>query len=202
MKIGIIVGSHREKSNSGKIGRYCAKTLETLAPGTTTWTYDLAGNPLPFWDESIWSGNPEWKKRWDPISAELKSCDGFVVVSPEWSGMVPAGLKNFFLLTDKTEIGHKPGLIIGVSSGRGGSYPIVELRMSSYKNTRINWIPEHAIVREADKVMNGPQPESETDKITRTNVDYNLKVLVEYAKALRAVRDSGVIDYKAHPNGM
>ncbi len=202
MKIGIIIGSHREKSNSSKVGRYCARALETLIPGVKTWTYDLAGNPLPFWDESIWSGNPEWKKRWDPISTELKSCDGFVVVSPEWSGMVPAGLKNFFLLTDKTEIGHKPGFIIGVSSGRGGSYPVVELRMSSYKNTRLNWIPDHVIVRDADKVLNTPDAADESDRITRSNIDYGLKLLGEYSKALRMVRESGVIDHKAHPNGM
>lgn len=202
MKIGIIVGSHREKSNSSKVGQYCAESLKKLIPGVSTWTYDLAGNPLPFWDESIWSGNPEWKKRWEPISNELKSCDGFVVVAPEWSGMVPAGLKNFFLLTDKTEIGHKPGLIVGVSSGRGGSYPVVELRMSSYKNTRINWIPDHVIVRDASNVLNGATVEGESDTITRSNLDYSLRLLGEYSKALRLVRESGVIDHKAHPNGM
>jgi azobenzene reductase len=89
-----------------------------------------------------------------------------------------------------------------VSSGRGGSYPVAELRMSSYKNTRINWIPEHMIVRNAEQVLNGPQSISEEDEFTRSRLGYCLRVLKEYGKALKIVRDSGVLDYKTHPNGL
>lgn len=202
MKIGIIVGSHKKVSNSAKVGRYAAEAIKRLIPGATTWTYDLGTNPLPMWDESVWAGAPQWKSIWDPISSELKASDAFVVISPEYSGMVPPALKNFFLLCGPADIGHKPGLIVAVSSGRGGSYPVAELRESSYKNTRINWIPDHMIVREADHVMNDPTPSTETDKITRANLDYALRLLGEYSKALRMVRASGVIDHKAHPNGM
>lgn len=202
MKIGIIVGSHRKTSNSAKVGRYVSDAIKRLVPASSTWIFDLGGNPLPLWDESIWAGDQEWKKRWEPISKELRSCDSFVVISPEYSGMVPAGLKNFFLLCNTQDIGHKPGLIVGVSSGRGGSYPVAELRMSSYKNTHINWIPEHVIVRDADKVLNDPVATQESDTLTRGRLDYGIKILAEYSKALRSVRSSGVIDDQTFPFGM
>jgi NAD(P)H-dependent FMN reductase len=202
MRIGLIVGSHRPQSQSAKIGERITEFLREFAPNASVYTLDLTKTKFPMWDEGVWDGAPEWKKIWDPVSAELKSCDGFVVVSPEYSGMVPAALKNFFLLAGKDEIGHKPGLIVAVSSGRGGSYPVVELRMSSYKNTRINWIPEHMIVRNAENVLNQRESNSDEDSFCRARLTYCLRVLVEYAKALRQVRSSGVLDYANHPNGL
>lgn len=202
MKIGIIVGSHRTNSQSSKVGSV-AKTMLTLSgAAASVFTLDLAAQKIPFWDEGVWSGDPNWKKIWDPISVELKSCDGFVVISPEYHGMVPAALKNFFLLAGKDELGHKPGLIVAVSSARGGSYPVAELRLSSYKNSRINWIPDHMIVRNAEHVLNGTNAVSEDDQFTRERLQYCLKLLVEYGKALKMVRSSGVVDFKLHPNGM
>ena len=202
MKFGVIIGSHRKVSNSAKVGRFMAEAIKRLVPASTVWMFDLGGNPLPLWDESIWTGDVEWKKRLEPISKELKMCDAYVVVSPEYSGMVPPGLKNFFLLCQSQDIGHKPGLIVGVSSGKGGSYPIVELRMSSYKNTHINWIPEHVIVRDADKVLNDAVTNGESDTLTRGRLEYGVKVLAEYSKAMRSVRASGVIDDQNFPYGM
>lgn len=120
MKIGIIVGSQRHPSNSAKIGQYLAKRLPVLAEGSESWTLDLGDNPLPLWDESIWQGADHWKTLLKPIGEELTACDGFIVLAPEYSGMVAPALKNFFLLADKKHLGHKPGLIVAVSSGRGG----------------------------------------------------------------------------------
>ena len=138
MKIGIICGSHRPDSQSGKVARHIEKVLLDQGLCDATWLYDLGGNPLPLWDEGIWSGDEQWQQILAPLSEELKSCDGFVVVSPEWHGMAPAGLKNFFLMwTAGGELAHKPALIVTVSTADGGSYPIAELRMSSYKNSRI-----------------------------------------------------------------
>ncbi len=98
MKIGIVIGSHRQASQSAKLGAAVAKSLESLPGCDELFSLDLAGNPLPLWDEGIWNGDEDWRALLAPLMAELESCDGFVVISPEWSGMVPAGLKNFFLL--------------------------------------------------------------------------------------------------------
>jgi NAD(P)H-dependent FMN reductase len=199
MKIGIIVGSHRQQSQSTKIGAWFASQLESQ--GVDSWTLDMASNPFPMWDESIWEGNPEWTERLTPMSAELNNCDGLIIISPEWSGMVPPALKNFFLLCGRGELAHKPGLIVSVSAGRGGSYPVAELRSSSYKNTRICYLPEHLIVHDVESVFN-TEVNGEGDDYIRRRGEYCIDLLLAYSASLSVVRDSGLARHKDFSNGM
>ena len=111
MKISIISGSHRSHSQSSKVARFMQKTLEENKLSDETWLFNLADNPLPLWDERVWEGHPDWQACLDPVHGHLTESDGFVVVSPEWHGQVPAGLKNFFLLCGQEQVGHKPALI-------------------------------------------------------------------------------------------
>jgi NAD(P)H-dependent FMN reductase len=201
MKITIIAGSHRRESESTRVARFIDSQLQSLGI-QDRYVFSLANNPLPLWDEGVWAGDPQWKDRWKPVAAQLASSDGFVVVSPEWSGMVPAGLKNFFLLCSGDLLAHKPGLIVGVSAGLGGSYPVNELRTSSYKNTRLCYIPDHVIVRNVGTMLHGAAPASDADEAIRKRIEYSLRILIEYSRALRAVRASGVADYKSFPYGM
>lgn len=202
MKIGVITGSHRQNSQSEKVGQFIATQLQDK--GADTWLFSLGGNPLPLWDESIWQGAPEWKALLEPLSAELASCDGFVVVSPEWHGQVPAGLKNFFLMWGKGELAHKPALIVAVSSSDGGAYPVAELRMSSYKNNRLCYIPEHIIVRQVNKVLNDDPADNdaEADRYFRERIDWALNILKQYATAMQPIRESGVTYNEKYPFGM
>ena len=200
MKIAIVSGSHRENSESERTARFVEKELKAL--GITTYLLSLAKNPLPLWDEGVWNDDPKWKTVWGPIADEIRSSDGLVVISPEWSGMVPPGLKNFFLLCGTTELGHKPGLLMAVSSGVGGSYPINELRTSSYKNSRFCYIPDHVIIRDVNNMLKGDAPASDRDAGIRQRIQYSLKILLEYSKALKGVRESGVPDFKEYPHGM
>ena len=204
MKISIISGSHRHDSQSEKVAKHIASSLEQHALADSRYLFSLAGNPLPLWDQGIWDGDPEWKARLEPISKELDSSDAFVIVSPEWHGQVPAGLKNFFLLWGKGELAHKPALIVTVSSADGGAYPVAELRMSSYKNNRICYIPEQIIVRNVEKVLNDdPAMNNESaDTYFRGRIRYALTLLKEYAVALRQVRASGAGDRSVYKNGM
>lgn len=204
MKISIISGSHRSDSQSSKVARFIQKTLEENKLSDETWLFHLANNPLPLWDERVWEGHPEWKEFLDPVHRHLAESDGFVVVSPEWHGQVPAGLKNFFLLCGQDQVGHKPALITTVSSADGGAYPVAELRMSSYKNNRICYIPEQIIVRNVEKVLNDDpaQNNPDADAYFRDRITFALKILIEYAVALRQVRASGVIETTAYKNGM
>ena len=204
MKIGIISGSHRPKSQSRKVANFMAARMMQMEPPIEPWLLDLAEANFPFWDEGVWAGEEKWKKIWSPVAAHLTSCDGFVVISPEWSGMATPAIKNFFLLASAREIGHKPGLIVTVSSAMGGSYPNNELRTSSYKNTRICYLPEHLIVRNVEKLLNEAHDTDVTpeDQYIRGRIDYGIRLLAEYSKALRGVRDSGRIDHKTYPNGM
>jgi NAD(P)H-dependent FMN reductase len=194
MKITIISGSHRYQSQSEKVANYIAQSLLNQQQATDTEVISLAGNPLPLWDEGIWQGDAQWQTLLNPLSEKLAASDGFVIVSPEWHGQVPAGLKNFFLLWGKNELAHKPALIVTVSTADGGSYPVAELRMSSYKNNRICYIPEHLIIRHVDKVLNADanQNDADADTYFRERIVYAGGILGAYAKALKAVRDSGI----------
>jgi NAD(P)H-dependent FMN reductase len=202
MKYAIISGSHRPQSQSGKVARFIAGRLEQLNPEASSYILDLGKTPLPFWDESIWKGDPKIVDVWKPVSSELSSSDAAIVIAPEWSGMVPAALKNLFLFASDGSLYHKPGLIVGVSSSRNGAYPVAELRVSSYKNTHLQYISEHVVVRHVGDVLNDDEPQSDDDTALRKRLDYSLSVLAEYAKALKLVRDSGVLNRKDFPFGM
>ncbi len=197
MKISIISGSHRKVSQSEKVARFIQRTLDEQAICEDTWLFSLAGNPLPLWDESIWEADPAWEQRLAPISAELAASDAFVVIAPEWHGQVPSGLKNFFLMWGKGELAHKPALIVTVSSADGGAYPVAELRMSSYKNNRICYIPEQVIVHD-DPAQNN----ADADRYFRERIAYALNILKEYALALGQVRVSDAADLARFKNGM
>ena len=204
MKISIISGSHRDPSQSEKVARHIEQTLQAEHPGMETWLYTLAGNPLPLWDQTLWENNPEWNERLAPLKEQLSTSDGLVVVAPEWHGQVPAGLKNFFLLFSRFELGHKPALIVTVSSGDGGAYPVAELRMSSYKNNRLCYIPEHVIVRNVEKVLNANSEENDSnaDAYFRERISWALGILAGYATALTPMRDSMQIHHDKFGNGM
>ncbi|EQA46384.1 flavin reductase [Leptospira broomii serovar Hurstbridge str. 5399] len=200
MKIGIIVGSHRKESQSAKVGGFLASKLKEMS--VQTWTFDLGKTRLPIWDESFWDGGLEWDSLWKPIDTELRSCDGFVVVTPEYAGMASPALKNFFLYAGLPQLGHKPALLAGVSAGRGGAFPVDELRSSSYKNSKLCYIPEQLLFREAEHLVNPGDPISQEDSYIRERSTFALKVLIAYAEALSEVRESGVTEDPRFKNGM
>ena len=77
--------------------------------------------------------------------------------------------------------------------------------MSGYKNNRLCWLPEHLIVQHAEGSMSLPDGSadlSKEDTAIRARARYDLRLLAEYAKALAAVRASGVVDHKTFRNGM
>lgn len=203
MKIAIISGSHRENSQSMKVAEHIRQTLEN-GICDQTWIFNLAGNPLPLWDQGVWDGDERWEKLLPDIRQQLSSSDGFVVIAPEWHGQVPAGLKNFFLLFGKNELGHKPAMIVTVSSADGGAYPVAELRMSSYKNSRICYIPDHVIIRHVEQVLNTNPADNDAsaDAYFRERIEWSLKILKQYTLALKQVRESGVTETEKFRNGM
>jgi len=204
MHIVLISGSHRQGSQSGRVTKYLAGRLPALDSSTTTDIIDLVGNPLPLWDDENNSRStaPALQKLWQPYKERLQKAEGFVVVSPEWHGMVPAGLKNFFIYCSPKEVGHKPALIATVSASRGGSYPVNELRISSYKNSRICYIPEHLIVRDAAGIFVGDKAASKDDEFMRDRADFALRVLLDYTKAMKPVRDNPILWEKKYASGM
>ncbi|WP_428610207.1 NADPH-dependent FMN reductase [Sedimenticola sp.] len=204
MNVTIISGSHRTPSQSMKVARHIQQVLQDSDYCESAEIFSLAGNPLPLWDQRVWEDDPEWNEILKPMRTLFGSSDAFVVVSPEWHGQVPAGLKNLFLLCSKNEVGHKPALIVTVSAGDGGAYPVAELRMSSYKNNRLCYIPEQVIVRHVESVLND-DPEKNNpsfDGYFRERIAWALALLGQYGSALKTVRDSGIALHKKFGNGM
>ncbi|UCC55551.1 MAG: NAD(P)H-dependent oxidoreductase [Gammaproteobacteria bacterium] len=203
MKITIISGSHREPSQSRKVANHIEKELQQHH-GVDTWLFALANNPLPLWDQAVWGDSQEWTERLAPIRQQLASSDGFVIISPEWHGQVPSGLKNFFLLFNRFELGHKPALIVTVSAGGGGAYPVAELRMSSYKNNRICYLPEHVIVRTVEQVLNDDDNDNnpDADGYIRKRIRWALGILTGYAEAMQPMREQVQVHHDDFANGM
>ena len=199
MKTHILSGSHRANSQSAKVGKYIGQRIESKG-GQVTMT-ELALNALPLWDEGMWNDDPKWKPIWEPIANQLRAADSLVVITPEYSGMASAAIKNLFLFCGGDLIAHKPALLVAVSAGQGGSYPIAEMRASSYKNAKHVYLPEHIIVRDAEKVLNGSSTGPNED-LLRKRIDYSLDLLSEYEKALKPIRASGLLNYKEFRNGM
>jgi azobenzene reductase len=206
MHVAIISGSHRPKGETHHIGAWFAEELKKN--GHSSYTLNLAEAGLPLWDEGMWGMGetaPAWQKIWGPISAELEKAEAFIILAPEYAGMAPAALKNFFLLVSAKECGHKPALLCSTtSSGTNGAYPISELRSSSYKNCKITYLPEHLIFRHAGEILKPEvKPEfASTDTYMRERSHWALQLLEGYAKGLNALRASGIHAHEKFPFGM
>lgn len=194
MKLKIITGSNRTNSNSSKIANIIKERCSNIPAFDEVNDLDFSKVDIPAWDEEFWTKSDKWSPIKKDVISPMREDDAFVIITPEYSGMVPGILKNFFLLCSPKELGHKPALIVSVSSGIGGSYPVAELRMSSYKNTRLCYIPDHIIVRNAD--------DFDESGDTSQRLSYCLNLLGEYARGLKMVRESGVINTKDFPYGL
>ena len=204
MNITIVSGSHRKVSQSIKIAKAIKSALKPFKECDEANIFDLANNPLPLWNEDLRKvGNPS-NSLLESVSKKLAYSDAFIIISPEWHGMVPAGLKNFFLMWGKGELAHKPALIVTVSSGDGGSYPVAELRMSSYKKNRICFLPEHLIIRNVESVFNDNEIDnnSSSQEYFENRLDYCLKQLLTYGKAFKQIRKSDAVSIKKYGSGM
>ncbi len=82
---------------------------------------------------------------------------------------------------ERAVVAHEPTLLVAVSSGQGGSYPIAEMRASSDKNSRQLYLPKHVIAREVEKVLDG-------DTISGPNDEYLRIRLIEPLGSSRKTR--------------
>jgi NAD(P)H-dependent FMN reductase len=202
MKVMIVSGSHRQESQSERMAEFVGNDLLRIDPTLVVDSFSLSGNPLPLWDESVWQKSSLLAGLWEPVRERMQQAHAFVFVTPEWAGMVPPGLKNLLLFAGQREVGHKPALLVGVSSARGGSYPISELRMSGYKNNRLLIIPEHILIQDAADMLLGEEPVNERDAWLRKRITFANRLLLEYGKAIGSIRASGLTEDADFPYGM
>ena len=195
MSTAIIIGSHRKDSQSGKVGKFIKQRIENQDKSAEI--ISLEENPLPLYGDDSKAG----KNIFEPFRKTLKEASSLVVITPEWNGMATPGIKYFFLHTSKEDVGHKPALLVGVSAGRGGAYPIAEMRSSSYKNPRVLYIPEHLIFRKVEEILNEKIPVNKNDEYMRKRTEFALSVLFEYEKATLQMNRTKLFD-KNFGNGM
>jgi NAD(P)H-dependent FMN reductase len=180
LRIALIAGSNRSDSQSGRVARYLAERLTDMDASTDV--IDLAAEPLPLWPEK--SENSPWPD----FANRLRAAQAVVVITPEWHGMACPALKNLFLYAGRHELAHKPALLVAVSGGQGGAYPIAEMRASSYKNCRLCYLPEHLIIRQVESVL-GETVGDEVDRRIRARADWSLELLLNYASAMLTLHE-------------
>ena len=199
MKISIISASQRLNSQSKKVSNFLHNNLSNIDSRLDTFFLDLAHEALPMWSPEKKEAKGIWGEVWNSISDNLSQSDGFLLVVPEYGGMATPAAKNIFLLCGNGELAHKPGLIVSVSSGNGGAYPIAELRSSSYKNTHIMWIPENIIIRNVEEFNPGSHGKNIPEWLDN-RIEYVLKLLLAYASNMKPLKE--IINRKDFGNGM
>ena len=199
MKISIVATSHRQKSQSQRISDILQYNLNRLNTKLDLFSLDLGETVLPFWSPDKKNKNGIWGDTWQKISKNLDNSDGFIFIVPEYGGMASPSAKNLFLLCGEGELTHKPGLIVSVSSGQGGAYPIADLRSFSYKNTHIMWIPENIIIRNVEHFNPGFHGDAIPQWLDR-RIEYALNLLLAYSSNMKPLRE--IINRKDFGNGM
>jgi azobenzene reductase len=192
MKTLIVSASQRAESQSSRItgllnSRYFNGTADVL---------DLADKPLPEWD-----GTGADRDDVVAVKARVAAADALVLVIPEWHGMAPSAIKNFFLWCGATELAHKPALLAAVSGSTGGAYVINEMRTSSYKNSRLLYLPEHLLYRDASNLWTATEP-TKSDIYLAERTEYAVELLAAYAEVLVPVRKLALEKVGRFSNGM
>jgi NAD(P)H-dependent FMN reductase len=200
-KIVVICGSDRPASASLAIATYICNLCAEHPAVERVEILDLNQEKIPLWDEGFWDNTPYWESIWRPISNLLKDSDGFIMVTPEWGGMVPPTLKNFLLLCEPSEIGHKPNLIVSCSSSRGGAQPIAELRISGYKNNKLCHIPDHIHIQKVNEVIE-EITSGKHDSYFAKRIDWSIRVLLSYAQAMKPMRQAEFLFDPTYEHGM
>lgn len=181
----VIAGSGRPGSQSLRIARLIEGEL--AARGAATELFDVHASRLGLWESEA---SADELGHLAVLRARAERADALVVVSPEWAGMVPPALKNALLHLTGGQIAHKPVLLVGVSSGRSGTYPIAELRGFAFKNSQALVIPHHVILRGVEGLFSDGLLTShdEASRELGARLDAAIAELLIYAEALGPAR--------------
>ena len=188
----------RSKSQSRKVADYLQRRITSLNHEANV--LDLNELQLPLYNDEGFDGDEP--QSFHELKHGLAAADGYVFVSPEWDGMMSYGLINMFLYV-KNEMAHKPVMLTGVSSGRGGTYPIAQMKQLGQKNKHFIISPENLIVSQVKDVMNDDTFNQESnDYAVKQRADYALKILLLYAEQLVSIRESDIIDFDRFASGV
>lgn len=201
LKIAVISGSQRANSNSLKVSRLICNLLTKKK--LNSYLISLEEEPLPFWNEDIDTSESPSNRAWTPIKKELRECEGLVIVTPEWNGTATPALKNFLQYCGLDEVGHKPGLIVSITTGLSGTYPITDIKLSTNKNNRLCFLPENMVIKNVHKFLD--DIDGCTSPITKdllSRLEYCLTLLQGYSEALTSLRAKNIINKVDFKNGL
>ncbi|MCF6456542.1 NAD(P)H-dependent oxidoreductase [Pseudoalteromonas sp. MMG024] len=126
MKIVIVSGSGRPNSNSLALATKISKHLVLLDIECDLVDLSEMTRLLHHYETH---NDAVLNKQKALLLEKLYSSDGIVIVAPEWGGMLPPVLHNFLLLSAYGfPLGHKPALVIGISTSGGGHNPVSLLK--------------------------------------------------------------------------
>ncbi len=188
MRLMIIAGGMRYPSGSGRAAAFIRQKAGEQIFFDPIDLLDLGQNPLPLWDEGVWQGEEKWRQILTPLRERMQAADAYVLVSPEYNGMASPALKNLSLFFDERTTGHKPALIVAVTSeAHNGQYPVADLRAFGAKNTKWVYIPDHLIYRNIRQLIT--EDLQMTDALLEEQTLFGLRELRLYAEAMKDVRN-------------
>ncbi len=134
-KIGILSGSTRSASMNRKLCAAMAHIYSSM--GAKTQIIDLCEYEMPLYNGDLEAeeGVPEAAVR---LIADLTTCDGVFISTPEYNGCMPALLKNTIDWTTRVELGQFTGSIYAIGSATPGALSgIMALRQLHFILTRL-----------------------------------------------------------------
>lgn len=198
MKVVIISGSNRANSESSKVAGFLKKRIEIVSK-MEPHVIDLHEIPFSISPDDNYFGKkePNFKK----ISDAIEACEALILITPEWGGSASPMLRALLIFIGRAA-SYKPALLVSVSAGRGGAFPIHELKAAGNKNNFITFLPEYLIFRGVEEMLKTDNPVNEEEKYIRARSDYAIGILEVFAKALLEIRKSGAINLEKYPYGM
>lgn len=184
MKLSIINGSQRRGSQSGRVAEFIKAQSNSFSDVEII---ELAEYSLPFWDGDSRESKGE---DWAIIEAKLSASDAYVLITPEWSGMATPVLKQLLMNASVPVTGHKPALLVSVSSSVNGVFPLSELMVSGNKNNKMVFIPANIIVRNVEEVLHpvAQGEQSRRDRAIRERIAESVTLLGHYTELLLPMR--------------
>ncbi|AZQ11732.1 NADPH-dependent FMN reductase [Shewanella khirikhana] len=184
MKLSIINGSQRKGSQSGRVAEFIKTQRHSFSDVEVI---ELADYSLPFWDGDSRESKGE---DWAIIEAKLSASDAYVLITPEWSGMATPMLKQLLMNASVPVTGHKPALLVSVSSSVNGVFPLAELMVSGNKNNKMVFIPANVIVRNVEEMLHPVEGSalSSRDSAIRERITESVSLLGRYAELLKPLQ--------------
>lgn len=184
MKLSIINGSQRKGSQSGRVAEFIKTQSHSFSDVEVI---ELADYSLPFWDGDSQESKGE---DWAIIEAKLSASDAYVLITPEWSGMATPMLKQLLMNASVPVTGHKPALLVSVSSSVNGVFPLSELMVSGNKNNKMVFIPANVIVRNVEEMLHPVEGSalSSRDSAIRERITESVSLLGRYAELLKPLQ--------------